>query len=364
VNRLRVAVTLEQLWHEVPGGTASSALETVKALQKRDDVTVLGVAARHDTLPPPPWTPTVHMHQLPLPRIALYESWHALCWPPVQRATGPADVIHATTFAIPPKTAPLVVTVHDLAFLYEPSHFTRHGRRFFRRGLSLARRNADVVLVPSQSTLDDCVEAGFDRSRLRLVPHGVAVPPVSADDVAAFVGAYQLPERYVLWCGTLEPRKNVPTLLEAFAKLRRTDPELGLVLVGPTGWGPAPVEAQLVRGVRLLGFLPTDQLHAAYAGARAFCYPSLREGFGLPVLEAMAHGVPVVTSRGTAMAEFVGDGGLLVDPLDADAIAAALQIVLGEQHDEFGAAALKQASRYTWDDAAALTVEAYRAAAL
>jgi len=363
-RRLRVAVTLEQLWHEVPGGTASSALETVQALQKRHDVEVLGVAARHDTLPLPPWTPTVRMHQLPLPRIALYESWHALRWPPVQRATGPVDVIHATTFAIPPKNAPLVVTVHDLAFLHEPNHFTRHGRRFFRRGLALARRNADVVLVPSQSTLDDCVEAGFDESRLRLVPHGVAVRAVSADEVAAFVGAYQLPERYVLWCGTLEPRKNVPTLLEAFAKLRRTDPELGLVLVGPAGWGHAPVRTRLMQGVRLLGFLPNDQLHAAYAGSRAFCYPSLREGFGLPVLEAMAHGVPVVTSQGTAMAEFVGDGGLLVDPLDANRIAAALEIVLGEKHDQFAAAALKQSTRYTWDDAAALTVEAYRAAAL
>jgi glycosyltransferase involved in cell wall biosynthesis len=362
VNRLRVAVTLEQLWHEVPGGTASSALETVKALKKRDDVEILGVAARHDKLPPAPWTPPVRMHQLPLPRVALYESWHALRWPPVQRATGPVDVIHATTFAIPPKNAPLVVTVHDLAFLHEPSHFTRHGRRFFRRGLTLARRNADVVLVPSQSTLNDCVDAGFERSRLRLVPHGVAVPTVSADDVAAFVGAYQLPERYVLWCGTLEPRKNVPTLLEAFAKLRRTDPELGLVLVGPAGWGPAPVQAKLVRGVRLLGFLPTNQLHAAYAGARAFCYPSLREGFGLPVLEAMAHGVPVVTSQGTAMAEFVGDGGLLVDPLDANRIAGALEIVLGEKHDAFAKAALEQSRRYSWDDAAALTVEAYRAA--
>jgi glycosyltransferase involved in cell wall biosynthesis len=362
-RRLRVAVTLEQCWHAVPGGTASSALETVKALKRRDDVEILGVAARHDTLPPPPWTPPVRMHQLPLPRIALYESWHALRWPPVQRATGPVDVIHATTFAIPPKNAPLVVTVHDLAFLHEPGHFTRHGRRFVRRGLTLARRDADVVLVPSQSTLDDCAEAGFDRSRLRLVPHGVAVPDVSAEDVAAFVGAYQLPERYVLWCGTLEPRKNVPTLLEAFAKVRQADPELGLVLVGPTGWGDVPVPAQLARGVRLLGFLPTDQLHAAYAGARAFCYPSLREGFGLPVLEAMAHAVPVVTSAGTAMAEFVGDGGLLVDPLDADAIAAALEIVLGERHDSFAAAAVKQSTKYSWDDAAAVTVEAYRAAA-
>jgi glycosyltransferase involved in cell wall biosynthesis len=361
-RRLRVAVTLEQCWHAVPGGTASSALETVKALQNRDDVDILGVAARHDTLPPAPWTPTVRVHQLPLPRIALYESWHALRWPPVQRATGPVDVIHATTFAIPPKNAPLVVTVHDLAFLHEPGHFTRHGRRFFRRGLALARRNADVVLVSSQATLGDCVDAGFDRSRLRLVPHGVAVPAISADEVAAFVGAYQLPERYVLWCGTLEPRKNVPALLEAFAILRRTDPSLGLVLVGPTGWGDVPVPAQLARGVRLLGFLPTDHLHAAYAGARAFCYPSLREGFGLPVLEAMAHGVPVVTSAGTAMAEFVGDGGLLVDPLDAGAIATAIEIVLGERHDEFGAAALKQSTKYSWDDAAALTVDAYRAA--
>jgi len=361
-RRLRVAVTLEQCWHAVPGGTASSALETVKALQQRDDVEILGVAARHDTLPPPPWTPTVRMHQLPLPRIALYESWHALRWPPVQRATGPVDVIHATTFAIPPKDAPLVVTVHDLAFLHEPSHFTRHGRRFFRRGLALARRNADVVLVPSQSTLNDCVDAGFEPSRLRLVPHGVVVPAVSAEAVAAFVSTFQLPERYVLWCGTLEPRKNVPTLLEAFAIARQTDPDLGLVLVGPTGWGDVPVPAHMARGARLLGFLPTDQLHAAYAGAQAFCYPSLREGFGLPVLEAMAHGVPVVTSSGTAMAEFVGDGGLLVDPLDANAIAAALETVLGSRHDEFATAAVKQSTQYSWDDAAALTVEAYRAA--
>src|SRR5450432_2400442 len=236
-RRLRVAVTLEQCWHEVPGGTASSALETVRALQRRNDVVVLGVAARHATLPAAPWTPPVRMHQLPLPRIALYESWHALRWPRVQRATGPVDVIHATTFAIPPKSAPLVVTVHDLAFVHEPMHFTKHGRRFFRRGLTLARAHADLVLVPSQSTFDDCADAGFDTSRLRLVPHGVAVPDVSAERVAAFVTQYRLPERYVLWCGTLEPRKNVPTLLRAFAKLRRTDPSLVLVLAGPAGWG-------------------------------------------------------------------------------------------------------------------------------
>lgn len=361
-RRLRVAVTLEQCWHKVPGGTASSALETVAALTRRPDVEVLGVAARHAELPPAPWSPPVRMHQLPLPRIALYESWHALRWPRVQLATGGVDVIHATTLAIPPKSAPLVVTVHDLAFLQQPEHFTRHGLRFFKRGLSLARAKADVVLVPSQATFTECIEAGFDVSRLRLVPHGVTVPAVTEQRVKEFVTARSLPERYVMWCGTVEPRKNVPTLLRAFALLRQRDPELGLVLVGPSGWGDVDVAS--TDGVHFLGFLPTEDLHAAYAGARAFCYPSLREGFGLPVLEAMAHGVPVVTSAGTSMAEFVEGAGLLVEPTDVEALAASLELAVGERHDALAASARERAAHYSWDNAAALTVAAYHEAIL
>lgn len=358
--RLRVAITLEQCWHEVPGGTASSALETVRALQRIPDVEMLGVAARHDTLPPPPWTPSVHVYQLPLPRVALYEAWHDVRWPRVQRATDRIDVIHATTLAIPPKSAPLVVTVHDLAFRHQPEHFTRHGLRFFKRGLSLARAKADVVLVPSSATYADCVDAGFDISRLRLVPHGVDVPGVSDEQVKAFRNSRGLPERYVLWCGTLEPRKNVPTLLRAFALLRKSDPDIGLVLVGPSGWGD--VEVPSSDGVHLTGFLAADELHAAYAGARAFVYPSLREGFGMPVLEAMAHGVPVVTSAGTSMAEFAQDAGILVDPLDVEALADGMAQATGQRHDELATLALERASHYSWDNAASLTVAAYREA--
>ena len=357
---MRAAVTLEQCWHRVPGGTASSALETVAALRRRADVEVLGVAARHATLPPAPWRPPVLMHQLPLPRLALYESWHALRWPRVQRATGHVDVIHATTLAIPPKSAPLVVTVHDLAFLDEPAHFTKHGLRFFHRGLTLARRDADVVLAPSKATLDACVDAGFDAARIRLVPHGVAVPAISDQRVKEFTRAHALPERYVMWCGTLEPRKNVPVLLQAFDRVRRHDPDLGLVLVGPSGWGD--VEVPSTPGVRLLGFLSGDDLHAAYAGARAFCYPSLREGFGLPALEAMAHGIPVVTSAGTSMAEFVEGAGILVAPSDVDGFADAMLRAVGDEHDELASAAAKRAAEYSWDRAAELTVAAYREA--
>jgi len=357
---VRVAMTLEQCWHAVPGGTASSVLETLRALEPPEDtgVEVVGVAARHSAPPPDPWTPPIPVRHLPLPRIALYEAWHGLRRPRVQAATGPVDVVHATTLAIPPRSAPLVVTVHDLAFLRAPEHFTRHGMRFFHRGLTLARRDADLVLCPSQSTWDECLDAGFPAQRLRLVPHGVSHVPVTDADVAAFRTRHRLARPYVLWCGTLEPRKNVATLLAAFRLMAQHNSDLDLVLVGPRGWGDQP--APDPNRVRLLGFLPTADLHAAYAGARAFCYPSLREGFGLPVLEAMAHGVPVVTSTGTAMAEFATDAGLLVDPLDAHALADALVRALGSEHDTLAAAAAERAADYTWARSAALTVAAYR----
>ena len=365
---MRVAMTLEQCWHAVPGGTATSVLETLRALARADaasDVDVVGVAARHRGPAPAPWTPPIPVRHLALPRIALYEAWHGLRRPRVQTATGPVDVVHATTLAVPPRSAPLVITVHDLAFRHAPEHFTRHGRRFFRRGLALARRDADLVLCPSRSTWDDCLREGFPADRLRLVPHGVSHVPVTGGEVAAFRARHGLTRPYVLWCGTLEPRKNVATLLAAFSLIGQ--PDVDLVLVGPRGWGadgatgplgdrPAPDPNR----VRLLGFLPTAELHAAYAGARAFCYPSLREGFGLPVLEAMAHGVPVVTSAGTAMAEFATGAGLLVDPLDAAALAQALGRALGAEHDALAAAAVERAADYTWARSAELTVAAYR----
>src|SRR5215218_3315005 len=147
---VRVAYTLEQAWHRVPGGTAVAALRVAEQLAPH----LIGVSALHRRGAPAPWTPPVRA--LPLPRPLLYDAWLRLRTPPVQLATGGVDVIHATTIVVPPRTAPLVVTVHDLAFLHEPGHFTARGQRVFARGLDLVRREADLVLASSHATMCDC----------------------------------------------------------------------------------------------------------------------------------------------------------------------------------------------------------------
>jgi glycosyltransferase involved in cell wall biosynthesis len=360
-DRLRVALTLEQCWHAVPGGTARSALESVRALLQWTGLDLVGVAARHNQPPPAAWTPKVEVRMLPLPRHALYESWHYLRQPKVQRATGDVDVIHATGVAVPPKSAPLVVTVHDLAFLHEPSHFTRHGLRFFKRALALTLRDADLVVVPSDATRDDCLANGFEASRVRVVPWGIDVAPAKADDVDAARRRYGLNRPYLLWTGTIEPRKNLPTLIRAYARL---DPEADLVLVGPQGWNEnldrliAPVRSR----VKVLGFVTPDELRSLYAGAEVFCFPSLREGFGLPVLEAMAEGTAVVTSAGTSTAEIGGDAVELVDPTDEQALAGAIGGLLAdrERAAALGDAGVRRAQAFTWERTARLLERTYR----
>lgn len=359
-----MAVTVEQCWHRVPGGTATSTLGTLRALQQRGDLDLVGVAARHAEPPAPAFALPIPVAHLPLPRLALYETWHALRWPPVERATGPVDVVHATAIAVPPTKAPLVMTIHDLAFLADPTQPTRHGLRFFTRGTDLARRHADLVLVPSEATADECRAHGFDDGKIRLVPWGVDTAVVTEEQIAAARRERGLERPYVLFVGTMEPRKNLRGLVEAMALLAGR--EIDLVLVGPEGWNE-DVASLLGRlagtgvGVHALGFLAPDALPPLFGGCAAFCFPSLREGFGMPVLEAMAHGAPVVTSTGTATAEVAGDDALLVDPEDHEAIAKALARILDDPAlaDDLRARGRARAAGFTWERTAALTAAAY-----
>lgn len=358
----RVALTLEQCWHRVPGGSATSILALAEALARRPDVEVVGVAARHGEPPAAAFVPPVPVRHLPLPRLALYETWHALRWPSVERATGPVDLVHATAVAVPASAAPLVVTIHDLAFLAHPEQATKHGLRFFRRGLELTRRHARLVMVPSEATAAECRAAGIDDDRIRLVPWGVDVVPAGADDIASARERHRLDRPYVLFVGTVEPRKNLRRLVEAMARLARDDVEL--VLVGAEGWNEdlgALLDALPGRS-RSLGFVAPADLGPLYAGATVVAYPSRREGFGLPVLEAMAQGAAVVTSAGTATEEVAGDTAVLVDPTSVTAIADGLDRLLGDPDlaADLGARARARAAGFTWDRTAELTVTAYR----
>src|SRR5690606_502480 len=164
----------------------------------------------------------------------LYEAWHGLRWPPVERATGPVDVVHATAVAVPPSRAPLVMTIHDLAFLADSSLVTKHGNRFFRRGTELARRHASLVLVPSEATAQECREAGFDADRIRVVPWGVDVEQATGDDIERVRRRHGLGRPYVLFVGTIEPRKNLAGVIAAVTGLEGRD--VDLVIVGPEGW--------------------------------------------------------------------------------------------------------------------------------
>ncbi len=359
-RRMRVAVPMEQCWHEVPGGTARATVDLVAELDRRSLVEVVGVAARHRRPPAPPWRPPVAVHQLPLPRLALYEAWHRLRRPRVERATGPVDVVHCMGGAIAAGRAPLVVTVHDLAFVHHPEMFTHHGRRFFDRALALTRAEAAAVIVPSRATLEDCTRVGIDRARLHLVPWGIAVEPVDTAAVDAVRSRFGLHGGYVVVVGTLEPRKNLHRLLEAWARLDRS--ELTLVVVGPAGWGDAFDASAVPANVTLTGFVDDGTRDALYAGALASVYPSVFEGFGLPVLESMALGCPVVTSSGTATEELItGGAGVAVDPLDPDAIAAGLAELLDdpERQSRIRDAGLARAAAYTWARTADRTMAVY-----
>jgi glycosyltransferase involved in cell wall biosynthesis len=361
MTELRVALTVEQLFQPAPGGSGTYIRELVPPLSAH--ARLVGVAARgHHTVPEQDLGIPVLTSALPRP--ALYEAWNRLRRPRLPGAADRADVVHATTWAVPPARGGLVVTVHDLAFLRAPEHFTPRGNAYFRRALEVTRREADAVIVPSQASADDCLHEGFDADRIRVVPHGVRVPEIDPAEAAAIRARLGLDRPFVFWCGTFEPRKNLPALLDAFARIA-PDTDLDLVLAGPSGWGgaDADVRARLTDRVRLLGRLSLAELHVAYAAARAFCFPSTWEGFGMPVLEAMAHGTPVVTSVGTSMAEFTADAGLLVDPTDPSALAEALLAATGDEHDRLAGLARRRAADSTWSHAAELTAAAYRDAA-
>jgi len=267
-----------------------------------------------------------------------------------------------------------VVTIHDVIPLVLPWAFPPRHRWVLATALARIRKQAEMVIVPSMAAAEDVVRyLQVERERIRVIPLGCEPrfqPIGEPTRAAAMRQRYDLPERYILFVGTLEPRKNVRTLLQAFAQVMAETPQddLTLVVAGGKGWGSedylATVDTLKLRNrVRFAGFVEDDLLPDLYRGALLFVYPSLYEGFGLPVLEAMACGTPVITSNCTSLPEVAGDAALLVDPTRPEALAAAMTSIIydGGLCQGLRAKGIARARAFTWNAVAEQTVAIYRA---
>jgi glycosyltransferase involved in cell wall biosynthesis len=290
-----------------------------------------------------------------------YELWHQLRRP---RVSLPVDVVHAPSLAIPAvRDIPLVVTVHDVAFLREPEAFTRRGLNFHRRGLEIAHREAAAVITASRFARDELIDVGFAEDRIHLAPHGVETRvPESASQMRARLTGLGLDRPFIVAVGTVEPRKGLDVLAEALVVAREREPDLELAVVGPAGWLEVPgLDAP---GIHRLGTVDERTLDALYRNAIACAVPSRYEGFGLPALEAMARGCPVVASNATSLPEVVGTAGMLVPVGDVEAWAHALVTILRDDgsREEMSRRGRERAAGFTWVGSAHAHAAAYAAA--
>jgi glycosyltransferase involved in cell wall biosynthesis len=338
-------------------GAGRYVIDLVAALARRDDVELTVVAGTDDTQrwaasavgAAPRWRPL---------RLA----WEQVALPRLLRRLS-VDVHHAPHYTMPERARlPRVVTVHDLTFFDHPEWHQRVKAPFFRRAIRVAARIADAVVCPSRATADRLAALCPPAGPVTVIPHGVDHARFRPDGPAAAVDG-----PYVLFVGTIEPRKDVPTLVRAFDRIAGDHADVRLLLAGGRGWGWAQTEATMTAArhrsrIESLGFVPDDQVAPLLRGATAVAYPSLEEGFGLPALEALACGAPLVTTRGSAMEEVAGEAALLVPPADVDALADSIDRLLRGDPDLAArrAAGLARAATATWDGAAAAHVEVYR----
>ncbi len=369
---VRVALGIEQLLDDAPGGIGRYVAELATRLPDHD-VAVAGFTARH-----PRRRVDRAMHAngldatepviLSLPRPLLYDAWHiAHAFGPVPRV-GPVDLVHAPSLAVPPSNGlPLVVTAHDAAPLTMPETFTRRGRQFHRHGFEAATRRADVVITVSEFSAEEiATHSAIPRDRIRVVPNGVDLEPATPKEVTRTLHTFGLDDQpYVFWLGTSQPRKNVRTLIDAFTQVVRADDvPHQLVLAGASGWlvdDDAAVRA-LGSRARVLGPVPEMHLSSLFAGADVFAFPSRHEGFGIPVLEAMAQRTAVVCGDIPALREVAGDAARFVRPDDVDGWAQALTDLLTNEREreELVTRGCAHVPRYSWDRCAAATAAVYR----
>jgi glycosyltransferase involved in cell wall biosynthesis len=352
-----------------PVGAGVYTIALARGLGARHDLDLHLVARRRDDTRWAALAPSATVHAVAPDRRPTRLAWEQ------GRAAALADDVRADVWHGPHYTMPLrssvptVVTVHDLTFFDHPEWHERTKVVYFRRMIAAAARRASVLVCVSEYT------AGRLRARLTpehdvvVIPHGVDAThfsPTPASGDLDRLAAHGVSPPYIAFAGTIEPRKNVPALVRAFSRIAVDRPELRLVLAGRAGWGVDATNAAVTASgaaARIVrpGYLDTATIAALFRHAAVVAYPSFEEGFGLPALEALASGAPLVTTASSALGEVAGDTALLVPPGDDTALANALASVLDDRAlaDRLRAAGPARAMTFTWDRSIAAHVDAY-----
>lgn len=365
-----VALLADQVLSPVPGGIGVYVRRLVPALAAADpELAITLFHSRIRGAQPEPWMRELRVEELSAGIRTLYPSWALRGRPALPPSLSGLDVLHApNAVAVPPTGAGqrLVVTVHDLAFVVRPDVFPARWRLQYRAGLRRAVRTADALIAVSRHTGEDLVRrTRVDPSKVHVVPLGPSLP-LGAEDPDAALRRLKVPAPYILFNGTLEPRKNLVRLVRAYRRVARAGSPHALVLAGPMGWRAEPLLRQIEGGgpgtVVLTGRVPAADLDALYRGADAFVYPSLYEGFGLPVLDAMARGIPCVVSTAGSLPEVAGEAAVPVDPHSEAGLADAIGRVLLDPslRARLREAGVARAGAFSWEDTARRTLEVYR----
>lgn len=317
--------------------------------------------------------PNDHLHIKSIKRKSILTRivWEQITLPRILKEHK-IDLLHSLHYTSPyllPNQS--IITFHDLTFFKFPQEHTFAKRMFFKTSIRLSLRKADAIITVSENTREDVLRISqYPGEKVFSIPLGVGPnfqKIVDEHKLSTVVEKYNLPEKYVLFVGTIEPRKNLEVLLEAHEKIQNDRSPLDLVLVGKLGWKFKDVlkrieNSQYSNRIHRLGYVDYEDLPYLYNLAQVFTYPSLYEGFGLPVLEAMACGTPVITSDASSLPEIVGDAGVLIPPRDVGALQESIWRIMNDEklRAELSNAGMSRASMYSWENTARKTYEVYR----
>lgn len=356
-----------------PGGAGIYTIQLIRALKSLNESIDLVVFA-HDfgaDLINTTETDSFQFVRIPRKSPARRLIWEQTVFSRQVRNSG-IDLLHSLHYTRPRSlSCASVVTYHDMTFFLYPQYHTLFKRYFFSRAIRYSARKADAIIAVSNNTRRDAIRLlGLPENKITAIPLGVSSEyRVISDEehLEKIRNKYKLPQEFILYVGVVEPRKNVTLLLCAFSKLLREDLDQKLVIAGQLGWMYENVFEQAEKlgiedQVIFPGYIPSGDLPGLYNLASIFVYPSIYEGFGLPPLEAMACGIPTITTRISSMPENVGEAALLVPPQDEEALAGAIRSLINDpqRQQQLSKMGVQRASTFTWEDTARATAGIYQ----